>query len=168
MISARSEAQNCGNVNYTCSAHKLPWPAFTLYDMPHNDCRLCDGGYGDDFTLCHWECNQSFDDEDTRMIYIAVLAAAKVGNVREILDLTPKGGLDARVTYNRQRNAVQIVSCNGNLVASLPVRTVDLVVLAHALPGLRSDAIVVAMPSLSQLIAQLNASSVAIKARIGN
>ena len=151
-----TEAQDCGNLA-TCSAHKMPWPAFTLWDFPHNDCRLCDGGGGDDYTLCHFPCPESDDDEATRAAYAAVLSAAREGDVRGVLRLALAAGA-GRVVFNAQRQAVQIYACQGGVVASLPTRDFSLsVAAAGLLPSTPSVSITVSLPSAAELVAKWSA-----------
>lgn len=130
-----AEAQDCGNVSYiACGYHKMPWPAFTLYNNVHNDCRLCDsgGGGGDDWSQCHASCNETFYDDDARQAYSAALEAARKANVKEVLIQAAR--TSGRVAFNAGRQSIQILGCDGNVVASLGVRDASLLMRAAGLP----------------------------------
>lgn len=125
------QAQMCGDLD-ECAAHEMPKFAFQIYDYPHNDCRLCPGSGGDQIELCHFPCNQTDDDEETRVAYTAVLRAAQEGQVLEVIRLG--ASVDERVMFNEDRRAVQVMSCDGAVVASLPVRGLLALARASQLP----------------------------------
>lgn len=106
--------------------HKAPSGASrALGDGAHTACQSCQyvNQQGDTvsgpFEYCHGDCDSGFEDEpELSASYLAVLQAARHGNVTRVLELAPR--LARHVILNRSRESLQITSCaNDYVIASL-------------------------------------------------
>jgi len=118
-----ASAQACTLSMTTCSLNAHAMHGGTQYGgNGHGTCNACleygieVGGY-----VCH-SCDASDLSESQKLAYRAVLKAASIGDINEVLRLALKA--PGMVTYNAKRNAVQISSCTKKeIVGSLPLTT---------------------------------------------
>lgn len=124
--SRRTLAQDCAVCVTGCSpgAHIARSP-YGIWASPHTSCNVCPGGECD---LCHEYCVGTFDALASAA-YRSVLDASQRGDVSTILSLTPL--IRHLVQYNVQRQSIQVLSCNGDLIiASFRLKTSAMVTSA--------------------------------------
>jgi len=80
----------------------------------HGTCSIC--AYG----TCHPVCAPEEEDEETQLAYQSVIRALEEGDFEAVATLAPK--LTRFVTFNADRDAVQVLDCDrSRVVASLPL-----------------------------------------------
>ena len=104
-------AQDCGFYQeFGCAEEVEHWVysgPLGVIENPHVMCLICIYG------PCHPNCEPE-EDEEVKLAYAAATDAAAEGDVVTLIELLP--GLRGHLTYNRDRNAIQLRSCDREFV----------------------------------------------------
>lgn len=81
-------------------------------------CDLCDIGGPVPFNFCAYPCFEGGEDQDSEQV-AALREAVRQGDAKMVLALAPL--FPKSIVFHRERQAIQIKTCDGSIIANLPV-----------------------------------------------